>query len=204
MVYGEGHLVASPVTDFDALHDPDVSMAEDYIEPDPSFTTPKKRTPNAKRYEEKIKGLLGIYIRDAVGQSRTAPDAALLLMRGPEFAEAWGDLAAHDKWVAKAVDWATDTAENPYAAAIIPTVAIVLQLIRNHEPVVEPNNAVTRGFRIPWTKRRVRLPIRIRLRWTRVRNQTVDPSELARYVFTNPKIRAAYEKQGVTLAPEFR
>lgn len=205
MVSSKGDIVAHPMTDYGpVMSEPDIDMTEAYDEPDSGLTKEKKRSLKSRQYEEKIKGLLGTYIRDAVGQSKTAPDAALFLMRGPDFAEKWGDLAAHDKWVAKGVDWITDTAENPYIPAMLTTAAVVLQLMRNHEPVIEPDNAVTRGIRIPFTKRRLRIPMRFRLRSTRLRNQTVDPAELARYVFTNPAIREAYAKQGVTLAPEFR
>jgi hypothetical protein len=184
-------------------------MGEEYDEPAPGFVQSSTRGLVAKRYEKKIKTVLNVIFRQTVAHPAAVPDAAAILMYGPNFAEKWGDLAAHDARVRRGVDMILEGAENPYLAAGMASLSLVLQVYRNHEEALSPKGAVeairkTRAdakqrepkrLRIPFTKRY--LEFRFRLRVPAVQNMTNDPQQLAAYVFNNPDIIAAMRKAGI-------
>ena len=198
---------------FDDLEDlPDDEAAEiisEFDEPRAEFVEAKARGRTAKQYEKKIKATLNVLFREAVSRPATVPDAAAILMYGPNFAEKWGDLAEHDKRVRRAVDAVLDGAENPYLAAAFATMPLLLQTYRNHEDQLSPRGAVQaikqsrerakqrepRRLKIPFTKRYVEF--RWKFNVPAVKNMTNEPQELAAYVFNNPDIISAMKKAGI-------
>lgn len=176
---------------------PNESIPDDVSEPDqphPEMTQKPKRSLRAKRYEKQVGAVLGAATRAAAEHPSTVPDAAALLYYGRNVAEKLGDLADADERVRKAIDVFSGGVENPYAAAFSSVAILGLQLIRNHEPVLEPE---MRGIRIPFTKRVIKLRFGIKL--GRVRALTHDPKELTRAAFT-PEVQAFLQRQGVRLA----
>src|SRR6516162_143891 len=201
-------------TFFDDLDDlPDEEVADviegTYDEPDEGFVQPSVRGRTAKTYEKKIKTVMNAIFRQTVAHQATVPDAATILMHGPDFAEKWGDLAEHDKRVRRGIDMILDGTENPYIAVVIPTAALLLQLYRNHEDALSPSGAVEaikksrarvkerepKRVRIPFTKRY--LEFRWKLNMPAVRNMTNEPQQLAAYVFNNPAVIASMQKAGI-------
>jgi hypothetical protein len=182
---------------------------EEYDTPEASFVSTPVRGPVAKKYEKKIKSVLNVIFRQTVAHEAAVPDAAAILMYGPNFSEKWGDLAAHDARVRRGVDMILDGSENPYLAAAIATMPLLLQVYRNHEEALSPKGAVEavrksraqakqrepKRLRIPFTKRFIEF--RFQLRVPAVRNMTNDPQQLAGYVFNNPDIIAAMKKAGI-------
>jgi hypothetical protein len=202
---------------FEDLEDlPDDEAAEiiretvgEYDEPEPTFVQSTTRGPVAKKYEKKIKTVLNTIFRQTVSHQAAVPDAAAILMYGPQFSEKWGDLAAHDARVRRAIDMVLEGAENPYLAAMMATMPLLLQVYRNHEETLSPKGAVEairksradakqrepKRLRIPFTKRY--LEFRFRLRVPAVQNMTNDPQQLAAYVFNNEDIIRAMRKAGI-------
>jgi|SRR5215831_1336541 len=199
---------------FEDLEDlPDEQAAriinEEYDTPDEQFVQPTVRGRTAKQYEKKIKTVMNVIFRQTVAHQATVPDAATILMYGPQFAEKWGDLAEHDKRVRRGIDMILDGTENVYIAAAIPAAALLLQLYRNHEDALSPSGAVEaikksranakarepRRVRIPFTKRY--LEFRWKLNMPAVKNMTNEPQQLAAYVFNNPDIIASMRKAGI-------
>jgi hypothetical protein len=203
-------------TFFDDLEDlPDedaeriISGIDEYDEPEPEFVQSTTRGRTAKQYEKKIKTVLNTIFRQTVAHQAAVPDAAAILMYGPAFAEKWGDLAETDKRVRRGIDMVLEGTENPYLAAAIATMPLVLQVYRNHEEALSPSGAVQaikksraqakerepKRFRIPFTKKY--LEFRFRLRVPAVQNMTNDPDQLAAYVFNNADIIEALKKAGI-------
>ena len=184
-------------------------MEGEYDEPEPGFVQAPPRGRTAKSYEKKIKTTLNVIFREAVARPSTVPDAAAILMYGPNFAQKWGDLAEHDKRVRRGIDMLLDGAENPYLAAAFATMPLLLQCYRNHEEALSPSGAVQalkksretakqrepRKLKIPFTKRYVEF--RWKLNVPAVKNMTNDPQQLAGYVFNNPDIVAAMRRAGI-------
>jgi hypothetical protein len=171
------------------LQEPDVDL------PNPSLITGKTHSPKSKAYQRKMNGALGTAFRLSASHPHTLADSAALLMYGPDLSVAVGDLAAENDRVARAVDMLSDTSDNTTAAVLLVAVPFLLQIIRNHEPVLEP---AQRGLRIPFTQRRLRFKFGIKL--GRLRNMTNDPKALTDHVYTNPDIKAALAKQGIRVA----
>lgn len=183
---------------------------QDYDQPDSSFVTGDKRSPTAKTYERKTRKVLNAVFRQAVVHESTVPDAAAIIMYGPQFAEKLGDLAAHDVRVRRGIDMITEGSENPYLAFAVAAFPLVTQVWRNHEESLSPTGAVqaikqsrarakekpTRQIKIPFTKRFLR--IRFRLSFAGLRNMTNDPNALASYVFSNQEILDSMAKAGIT------
>jgi hypothetical protein len=201
-------------TFFDDLEDlPEDEAAEiiegEYDTPDKEFVQSATRGPIAKKYEKKIKTVLNVIFRQTVAHQAAVPDAAAILMYGPNFAEKWGDLSAHDPRVRRGVDMILEGAENPYLAAGMASVSLLLQIYRNHEDSLSPKGAVEairksraeakqrepKRLRIPFTKRYIEF--RFRLRMPAVENMTNDPQQLAAYVFSNPDIISAMRSAGI-------
>jgi hypothetical protein len=176
-----------------APHDPQPD--ETYDQPEASFVKPQSRKRNAVVYEKKLRGLLNIPFRAAVEHKTTVPDAAAIAMYGPAVCTAWGDAAAADDRIAKAIDFVTMPSENPLTAAVIATVPFFFQILRNHE--IEPQ---TRGIKIPFTKGKRIFKIRFGIKLRRLRALTNDPQAFADHVFSNPAMRDSLKKQGINVA----
>jgi len=193
----------------DAEHDDDNPFEEfltserpDFDEPDASLLSEKRRVPNSKKYERKVAGLFSVAVKVTVANPHTLADSAALLMYGPDISKKAGDLCAVNPRAARIVDMITDQTENPATALIMATAPLVLQVIRNHEPVVERDNGKQpRTLRIPFTKRRLRFKLGFKLN-RRMRNLTHDPVALQRHVFTNKDVVEALQKQGIHLVVE--
>ena len=180
--------------------EPDPSGAEQpYTEPDTDFVAPPKRARGAEQYEKKTRAVLGAAFRASAQNSHTVADAATLMLYAPKLAYAAGDLAAADERIARGIDWLTEGTENPYLNFFAVAVPFAMQVIRNHEPILEP---APRGFAIPFTKgkRRVHIPFKIGIRLGFLRNQTDDPENVYQYVFNDPGVKTTMEKLGIQVA----
>ena len=201
-------------TFFDELDDLEPGEAQEVIDqeydtPDEQFVQAMPRGRTAKTYEKKIKSVMNVLFRQTVAHQSTVPDAAAILMYGPNFAEKWGDLAEHDKRIRRGVDMLLDGTENPYLAAALATAPLLLQVYRNHEEALSPSGAVEaikksrqnaklrepRKVRIPFTKRY--LEFRWKVNLPAVKNMTNEPQQLAAYVFNNPQIIESMRKAGI-------
>jgi len=177
---------------------------ENYTQPDPNVAQEKKRTPTAKRYEAKMNGVMSSLFKASVNKPGYVADAAAISLYGGNFAEKVGDVAAHDPRIAKFLDTLDGGVDNPYLALVAAGLPFALQLIRNHEPQLEPN---VRLFRIPFSKSKKRPQGRtvtfkkLGIKLGFLRHQTDDPERLYRYVFDeNPMMRPAMEAQKITVA----
>jgi len=173
------------------------AITPEFDEPDKNLLQEKKRSRTAKEYEKKLRELSNVAFRATVNHPATLPDAAAIIMYAPQIAEKWGDLADADARVKRGIDMITDGTENPYAAAILSTLPLVMQFVRNHEPVLEPQ---ARGIRIPFTKRVIPFRFKLGIKLGKLRNMTEDPANLMTHVFENSDIKTALEKQGIKVA----
>ena len=184
-------------------------VEDQYDIPESEFVQSVTRGRIAKQYEKKIKTVLNTLFRQTVAHQAAVPDAAAILMYGPQFAEKWGDLAETDKRIRRGIDAIVEGAENPYIAAAMATMPLFLQIYRNHEEALSPKGAVEaikqsrarakertpRRIRIPFTKRY--MEFRFRFRLPAVQNMTNDPEQLAAYVFNNADIIEALKRAGI-------
>lgn len=184
--------------------DTDQPKEPHYDQPDPAAVKPPRRPRNAAAYERKLTGVLQGLITELAPHEATQPDAAVLIMHGPKFCTTWGNAAAEHDQVARAIEWLSQPTDNALLLAMMATVPIVLQVVRNHEPVLQPQ---PRGLRLPFLKdsdgnpRTLRLP-KVGIRLTNVPGYaaaTNDPQKLREHVFSNPDIIAQLRKQGVKL-----
>lgn len=180
--------------------------------PPPGFVEPTRRPPRAKQYEKKAKKFLNVVMRSAVQHEATVPDAAAIIMYGPEFCEKLGDLANHDARVRRGVDFIMEGAENPYLAFAIAALPMAAQVYRNHQQEMAPRaivESVRRGraeakdrpgrkIRIPFTKRTI--SVRFRIHFPSVENFSNEPAALKDYVFGDENITAALQKAGIEVA----
>jgi len=169
-------------------------------EPQTDFIEEPKETPRAKRYRLKVRHGINFLITGLVQSPNHLPDAAALIYHGPHVSEAIGNLADNDARVRKAIDFITeDTIDNPYALAIFAVLPLAIQVIRNHETVVEQLPGKFK-VRIPFTKRYFRLPVKMKfsLRWTK--NVSYEPSYLTTHILGNPNVQAHLAKRGINIA----
>lgn len=167
--------------------------------PDTGVTQPPKRSRRAKQYEQQVGGIFGAAARTALEHPATVADGAAMLYYVPNIAQKFGDLADADERVRKGIDFLTGGVENPYAAALAATAPLILQILRNHEPTLEPS---IRGLRIPFTKRVFKIRFGIKL--GRLRQMfTHDPDELTDAALT-PSVRQILTGQGVKVASRKR
>lgn len=180
----------SPATD-DVVTETVTAVSDDIVKT-------KRRKPHAKAYEDKVLGSLRTVAQLAAPHPATIADAAAIVLYGPPLAVALGDLAAENKNVAQAIEFVTGGTENPAAAAILCAAPLVIQLVRNHEPQLEPN---IRGLRIPFVKGPDGQPRILRLRFGvklgNLRAMSNDPAALVQHVVSFPKIREAFQRWGV-------
>lgn len=192
---------ASEPGDDDDEQRPETDFARQDLEPDASFLRGQGRTPGARKYERKIRKPLQKAFLMTAQNPRSIADAATLLLYGPGFARAVGDLADQNAKVANVVDFVTDTTVNPWASFAFSFAPLAFQMIRNHEPVAE---TVPRGVMIPFTKTKkrpdgLRLKIRFRLKLGRWRAITREPEGMVKMAFT-PAIIEQLKRQGIVPA----
>lgn len=190
----------SPDDLVDSVVDDPTFMDQSAREPDSDFVEEKKETPQARKYRLKVRHGINFLVTAFVQSPGTIPDAAALIYHGPQVSSAIGELADHDKRVAKAIDFITeDTIDNPYALAVVAMIPLLVQVIRNHETVVEQLPGKFK-VRIPFTKRYFRLPVRFKfsVKWTK--NISYEPSYLTTHVIGNVRVQEHLAKRGVKIA----
>lgn len=169
-------------------------------------------SPVARRYQKKVRRVMATAFRFTVGQRATVPDAAAIIMHGPELAEKAGILADKDPRFRRGIDMLTEGTENPYLAFAFAAIPLAMQVFRNHEDVLSPraiiearkqykayqeaNPTPGKEWRIPGTKRKIR--VRFRLHFPAIRNFTNDPNALSQYVFLNPDMVEAMQRFGIS------
>lgn len=166
--------------------------------PENPLTHAPNRTKRAKDYEQRLAGLMQMAMSGCAGNPATVADAAAIIEHGPIIASKAGDLADQDERVRKAIDFITSGSENPYLALVVATVPLVAQVLRNHESDVVKNVEV----KVPFWKKRVRLPFKIKLRNPFLRSLTKEPDALNHKVFGQPEIMAALQEQSINVAWE--
>jgi len=164
--------------------------------PENPLTDAPQRTKRAKEYEARVTGLLQMGMAACVENPSTVADAAAIIEHGPVIASKMGDLADHDERVRKAVDFITSGTENPYLSVAIATLPLVAQILRNHESDVTKNVE----FKIPFTKKTVRMPFKIKLKNPFLRGITKEPEVLSQKVYGQPELMAALRSQGLNVA----
>jgi hypothetical protein len=137
-------------------------------------------------------------MRVTIQNPATVPDAAAIIMYGPDVSRSMGDLAAHDIRVRRAIDFISDGADNPYFAAVAALAPLALQILRNHEPVAEVSPV--RKIRIPFTKRFFTIKFKIKL--GKLRNMSNDPQEFTAHVLSNEGIVNELQRQGIFVASQ--
>jgi hypothetical protein len=181
---------------FDDIGEADASL-DDTEGPriDRTMLKQPRRKPHAKAYEDKLRGLFLVGTQIGLQSPNTVADAVTIIIHGPKVAQTMGDLAAENAMVANAIDFITKPSDSATTAAILASVPMVLQLVRNHEPIAETSGRI---IRIPFTRREIKLRFNIKL--GRLRNMTQDPDELTDHVLAIPDISAAIQKWGITVA----
>lgn len=194
------NLHAVPVADeaaFEPVEEPTIPD-EHYDEPDPSLAKERRRPRNAAAYEKKVHTLLSNISTFLVQNDSTQPDAAAIYQYGGDMASAWGNLAADNDTVARAIDYLTEGSDNPVLAAAIATMPFVLQIVRNHEPELQPK---PREISVPFTRKRMRfkVPFKVGVTLGRLHGMTHDPDEFTNAVLGNPTIAGELQKRGISV-----
>jgi hypothetical protein len=136
-------------------------------------------------------------MRALAAKPNTVSDAAAIIQHGPIVASKLGDLADQDEHVRKAVDFITAGTENPYVSLALAALPLAAQIIRNHE-----TDDLSRHVqvRIPFTKRTLKLPLKLRLKNPFLRSVTQRPDVLSETTFGNPAIAEALASQNIDVA----
>jgi hypothetical protein len=169
---------------------------------DSDFVEEVKETQRARRYRIKTKHGLNFLIKLFAGNPKTVADAATIIYHGPDVAKAIGHLADTNDSARKFIDFVTDDGiDNPYIITALTVLPMVFQVMRNHEPALEKVGAGGIRLHIPFTKREIRLPIKLRIRLFRgARELTQAPETLTSHIFSNPAVREALAKQDIRIA----
>jgi hypothetical protein len=187
--------------------------------PDYAQLISTRQSRKAKEYTSKANSVLKAATLASINAG-DFPDAAALLHHGPPFSHAVGQWADSNDRVAQAIDIITSPS-SPVLMFTVTGLALVAQLFRNHETQLaeipnarkrakaekqarkatakaEPPRFTVKAFGRQW-------PIRMRNRF-KVRNllggfraQTQPPDQLTMRVFSDEKLQAALEKQGIKL-----
>jgi hypothetical protein len=166
---------------------------------DAGFVKPHTRPRGAVGYQRRIhNAVFKPAFEMAAQHPDTIADSAAIIVYGPKLTAKIGDLAASNEHVASMVNFLDEGTSNPMGAAIVAALPLIMQLIRNHEPVLEP---APRGFKIPFMKHKDGSPRRFQIKWKigirlgKLRNRTYDPVELENFVFDNPDVKAQLDKR---------
>lgn len=184
----------------------------------PDLTTFVKpsNTAVAREYRQRMESILKAGLMGALNTGNI-PDAAAILMHGPGFASATGQLADADERARRAIDLITAPA-SPLLLFAMTAIPLVSQIVRNHEKEVKE---VPQNFRERRAMRKAAkaegikaepsftfkvlgrtIPVRFRMKFSlgkmvgALRSQTAEPERLAYQVFSDPKLVAALQKQG--------
>lgn len=135
---------------------------ETFATVDPDIIKAQRRKNGAKAYEDKVTDILRMAVTVTAGNPATVVDAAAILLHGDTVSYAFGDLAVTDANTARVINFLHGGTGNPATAAVMATLPLVLQILRNHEPELEH---VTR-INLPFTRGRVgfNVPSRVKLR----------------------------------------
>lgn len=162
----------------------------------------RPKTQVAREYEKKTAAMLNAAMRGTAGNPQTVADAAAIIVYGPSFAAAAGELAEADERARKMIDMIA-TPSNPWIMLLMAGIPLASQLYRNHETdVVKPVRKITKDIKIPLTKGKVihlRIPLRFALP-KHFRNQTIPAEVLTESVFSNPDVAKALRKRGIDVA----
>jgi hypothetical protein len=187
--------------------------------PDFSSMVRGRRSAGAKEYETKVKSVLKSGTIAALRAGNLA-DAATILHFGPGFSAAAGDLAAVNDSAKRAIDLIT-APDNPFVTFALVALPFVGQLFRNHEETFRQipelrrmsrrarREAAAEGTRknleikLPFG-RVIRLRVGLRLNsLKRLRLlfhlPTREPEDLVSQVFSDQKLIAALERQGIRI-----
>lgn len=167
-----------------------------YDKPDAGYLNTPRKPRGAAAYEKKVTSILNTGIRLTVGREDMQADAAAMLMYGPEISKQMGLLAVHDAKIARALDWMDEGISNPYLAVIAALAPLVTQVIRNHEPVLEPK---PREFTLPLgkKKRTFKIPGKFGIKLGLIRNATHDPDAFRTAVLDDPAVLAKLKAMGL-------
>lgn len=188
--------------------------------PDYASLINARQSRKAKEYASKTNSILKALTFASINAG-DFPDAAALLHHGPPFSHAAGQLADSNDRVAQAIDIITSPS-SPVLMFTVTGLALVSQLLRNHEPQIrEIPNARKRAkaekqarkntakqdipprFTVKAFGRQWPIRFRSRIQVSKLlggfRAQTQEPAELTMRVFSDEKLVAALEKQGYKL-----
>jgi hypothetical protein len=208
-----------PVDDYPNGHEDMPDWESIWSAPDYASLITTRQSRVAKEYTIKCNSIVKAMALASIDVG-DFPDAAALLHHGPPWTHATGQLADASDTVKRTIDLITSPS-SPVIMFAITSIALVSQLMRNHEKQIQ---------QIPETRRQARLqrkamasarqaepprftvkilgrqwPIRFRSRikvskfFAGFRAQTVEPQDLTVRVFSDPKLLAALEKQGIKL-----
>jgi hypothetical protein len=177
----------------------------------------------AKEYQDKV---LSVLKAGLVGSIRAGdfPDAAAIMLHGPGFASAAGQLADSSDRAANMIDLICSPA-SPLTMFLLTGLPLISQILRNHEEQLKqaPQSRRTRKAmraaqkQADKVERTPRFTINILGRhipiytvnwpkWSKLlagfRGQTQDPITLTGRVFTDPAVIRALAKQGIVLHSE--
>ena len=188
-----------------------------------------RQTRTSQEYTARTNAILKALLTSSLNAGDFA-DAAAIIHHGPQFAKATGGLADYSDTARKAIDILTSPS-SPVALFAVSTIALVGQVMRNHEQQLaevpatfrerrrERKAAKAAGIAAPKAEPRFTIklgkrsiPIYFRMRFKAVsvivsgfKSQTQPPESLAARVFGDPDVISALEKQGIRLvshAPE--
>jgi hypothetical protein len=188
--------------------------------PDFSSMVRGRRAAGAREYETKVKSVLK---SGAVAALRAGnlPDAATILHFGPGFSAAAGDLAAVNDPAKRAIDLIT-APDNPFVTFALVALPFVGQLFRNHEETFRQIPEVRRMARrerkmaaaAEDTRKNLELKLpfgrvirfRVGLRLNSLKRlrllfhlPTREPQDLVTQVFSDEKLIAALDRQGIRI-----
>jgi hypothetical protein len=190
-----------------------------FTAPDYASLINARQSNKAREYTKRVNSVLKALTVSSVNAG-DLPDAAALLHHGPPFAHAAGQLADENKWAASAIDMVT-TPSSPVVMFTLTGIALVSQVLRNHEAQIKeipnarkrakaekkarattakvsPPRFTVKAFGRQWP---VRFTSRVKLSklLSGFRAQTVEPDALTFRVFSDQRLLAALEKQGIRL-----
>lgn len=174
--YDEPDEEQEPQQEIPFLATEDIDTPDDFLKGQP-------RPRGAIQYEKKIKRIEVSFMRYTIQNPKTVADAAALITYGAQVAKAGGDLAAKDKRFANAVDFLSEGAGNPYLEFGMAVGVMAMQIMRNHEPVVEKE--AKHSIKLFGRK----FGLRIRIKLGRFRRLTQEPAQFTASVLGNEEVQ---------------
>jgi hypothetical protein len=149
------------IPDEEEILDPDYRQPEEPIADVPGYDAifgapdfaeiigKNRQAGKSRTYERKVQSVEKALVIGALKRNNF-PDAAAILKHGPAFARAVGDAAVDNNRVAKMVDMIT-APDNPTVVLALTSIALIGQLLRNHEPELEK---IQNEVKVGWKRRR--------------------------------------------------